>query len=435
VDNTGKVTAISVGVTTIHAAPWNARGFGGICNVTVKPILTYPDTLIDHEDTCEKILFLKGLIVENERAYLKGKISLDTKELIERQLEHECNISRADYIVVGKNPTSDFAYAVLGGDPNAIVPFSFSQNLMLYSTGLAVIVVQRALEAMGYLDMKDSQGYGVFDHNTYNAACSVPLLMSYDEDTEQYYFNNESFNVLFHYSTAEQRTYAVLSLLNELRIMHNEVAQWCAAKVGGTYRMSDNKIKFGNVGATYYGYADVLQKNEGIGTYLWEVKPNKTIYTAENGIGYLQVERYLNAGKLYDQDFPKPLKIGYNLGKFSIPSPFGNYIKVQSYYYPGSADHSLNALVLYEPSQDYNEEFELETTPIFLPKASDEYLYSGRYDYNIVTGGCLAIIGIAVVAGIVCWIAAPVLAGAGSVSVSALTALSTYIPMAQAATA
>jgi len=36
VDNTGKVTAVDVGITTIHSAPWNARGWGGKCTVAVE---------------------------------------------------------------------------------------------------------------------------------------------------------------------------------------------------------------------------------------------------------------------------------------------------------------------------------------------------------------------------------------------------------------
>lgn len=95
------------------------------------------------------------------------------------------NIARADYIVVGNNPTSEYAYTVLGGNRNAKVPSSFSRKLRLNSSGFDVIVVQRALEVLGYYDHLEGNKYGTFDENTLEAANSFHIF--YQEKTMKWF--------------------------------------------------------------------------------------------------------------------------------------------------------------------------------------------------------------------------------------------------------
>lgn len=309
----------------------------------------------------------------------------------------ECDVARADYIVVGNNPTSN--YAILGGNASATVPFSFANNLTLNSTGLAVIVVQRALEIMGYYEPKDSENYGVFDTNTYDSACSYPVLMSYDNQIQKYVFDNASFNVLFQTNTQEERTFNAFTELNKFKTVHNIVAKRSAKKVGGTYKMADNIINNGNSAGNYYGYADVL-KDTGAGTYIWEVKPDKERYYRAGGIGDRQLQRYLYAGNTYEQGFTKPLTIGYNIGNFTIPFLFNKYINVRNFNNPAVATDARNGLILYKVED--TSEFSIETVPVAVEEPSESYDYDYSYSFDTSTWGPVIVVGIAVVLGIVC---------------------------------
>lgn len=396
--STGRITANLAGITTISATT-NDGSYVDSCNVSVNQILTYPDTLITHDETRQKIIKLKTLMDENQKAYLEGKISACTKDLIEQQLSTECDVARADYIVVGDNPTSNYAYAILGGDTNATVPFSFKNNLTLNSTGIAVIVVQRALEIMGYYEPKDSENYGVFDTNTYDSACSYPVLMSYDNQMQKYIFDNASFNVLFQTSTRDERTFNAFTELNKFKTVHNIVAQWSAEKVGGTYKMSDNIINNGNSAGNYYGYADVL-KDTGACTYIWEVKPDKERYYRVGGIGDRQLQRYLYAGNAYEQRFTKPLTIGYHIGNFSIPFLFNKYINVRNFNNPTVATDARNGLILYKVED--TSEFSIETVPVAVEQPSESYDYEYSYSFNTSTWGPVIVVGTALVLDVVC---------------------------------
>ena len=396
--HSGRITAKRAGTATITATTADG-GYQACCAVTVKQVLTYPDTLIKHSGTREKIIRLKTLINENQKAYLEGKISFCTKELIEENLKTECDVARADYIVVGNNPTSDYAYAILGGNASSTIPFSFSKALTLNSDGLEVIVVQRALEIMGYYEPKDSENYGVFDTNTYDSACSYPALMSYDNKTKKYVFDNASFNVLFQASTEEERTFNAFTELNKLKTVHNIVAKWSAKKVSGTYKMSDNIITNGNSAGNYYGYADVL-KDIGTGTYIWEVKPDKERYYKVGGIGDRQLQRYIYAGNAYKQKFSKPLTIGYNIGNFTIPFMFNKCINVRSFNNPIVANDARNGLILYKV--DDTPEFQLEPNPVAVEEPSESYSYDHSYRFETSTWGPIIVTGAAIVLGVVC---------------------------------
>ena len=402
VNSKGVVHAKKSGVVIVMAQSVTDEALKTCSVIMVRPKLTYPDTLIKDGDTTSKLLNIKTLINENTKAYLTGKISYDVKEHIQEQLEMECDVIRADYIVVGNNPTSEYAYAILGGDPSSNIPFSFSNKLGLNSKGLAVTVVQRALEVMGYYESKDSGGYGTFDSNTYDAACSYKFLMSYDDESKEYVFDEWSFNTIFQSSTFSQRTYAAFVELNKFRVIHNTVAMWAANKVGGTYKMSENKIKNGNITGNYYGYADVLKDTMlETGTYIWEVKPDKEVYYKAGGIGDVQLQRYHYAGNTYEQTFSKPLVYGYNIGKFSIPYPLGGYINARSFYDPLFPDDARNALILYKNDED--PEYDIETVPVMVPQPEKEesYDYASAYEFVTTTWGEVEVIGTVMIFGLV----------------------------------
>lgn len=392
---TGRVTGKLAGTAIITATTVDGELVDS-CSITVRQVLTYPDTLISANSVRTSLLNLKTMLDENERAFLNGKISLSAKELIEDQLMQQCDIVRADYISVGENPTSEYAYAVLGGNSNSTVPFSFAENLRLNSTGLAVIVVQRTLELLGYYEPKDSEMYGVFDDNTLEAVRSCPQLVSYDHNAREYVFDNQSFNVLFHASTIDQRTYDAFNLLNQRRIMHDYVAEWCANKITGTWKRKDNKINKGNATQTYYGYADVL-KDTGIGTNIWEVKPDDRIYFDRGGIGDLQLQRYLNAGNKYEQHFSQPLTVGFSLGEFSIPF-LDKYIDVRSYVSAYSGD-ARNGLILYKESDEGK--YDIEAVPVVVEKPDESYEFLQELFVDIPEWGRVVILGICVIGLIV----------------------------------
>ena len=244
VDSNGKVTGKRAGKVTITAKSYDGK-CKATCSVTVKRILTSPDTLITDATTRKKILLLQTLKDANDIAYIHGEIESAKKIKISKELDNEMNIARADYIVVGNNAKSDYAYTVLGGDKNAKIPSSFSRIIKLNSSGLDVIVIQRALEVLGYYEPLVGYNYGTFDGNTLEAASSFSCLLS--EENNEMVFNNVSFNVLFQAANLSERTYESMSELNKSRITHDEVVMWTAAKVGGTTDRNSNKIAQGGI--------------------------------------------------------------------------------------------------------------------------------------------------------------------------------------------
>ena len=369
----GVFTAIAEGTKELVVGAKNG-GSGDICTVRIidsdgiQPMLTYPDTLISDANTRDKLVSLKTIAYETQLKHYNGEIPLSMLTDCLEQIENQCDVIRADYILVGNNPTSDYAYAALGGDSSASVPYSFSRNLSLDMSGLDVVVVQRTLELLGYYEPDDDTLYGTFDQNTYESALAYSYLLSYENG--QYIFDNASFNVLFGITTLDERTYEALNNLNKYRVTHDIVAQWAAEKVEGTYEKKYNKITNGSVSGRNFGYADVL-KDTGNKTYIWEVKPDKAAYYSSGGIGDIQIQRYLNAGKKYTQNFSKPLVTGYNLGTATLPHVNGQYIHIRSFINPAYSEDPRNGLVLYEVNTSPNPV--LETLPAFSVETSYEF--------------------------------------------------------------
>ena len=415
VDSKGKVTGKRAGKAVITAKS-NDGKCKATCSVTVKRVLTSPDTLITDPSTKKKLLLLQTLKDANDLAYIHGKIKYATKVKINDDLDEKMNIARADYIVVGNNPTSEYAYTVLGGDKKAKVPSSFSRKLRLNSSGLDVIVVQRALEVLGYYDHLEGNKYGTFDENTLEAANSFSYLLS--RENNEMVFDNVSFNVLFHAANLSERTYESMSELNKSRITHDEVVMWTAAKVGGTTDRNSNKIVQGGVSykdkekkIRYDGYADILKDIPNTGTFLWEVKPDKNRYVIGQAIGIKQIQRYLNAGNNpnIQQNFTKPLMVGYYIEPYAFMSFDGYYIDVRSPAQKGDG----RGLILYEKSKSKGKhKYDIETSPIEVKAKDYEYKMSYNYSYSNDALGSVVVLGVVIVAGVVCVALAPATGGA-----------------------
>lgn len=403
VSSSGKVTAKRAGIAVITVKTSDGKKSSS-CNLTVKQVLAYPDTLINDTPTRNKIVTLKTLIDSNEVAYLNKQITYSQKQKIYEQLYNELQLARADYIVVGNNPTSDYAYAILGGNKNSSIPTSFKNTLKLGSQGLEVVVVQRALEVLGYYEPLDSHNYGTFDAETYDAASSFSYLLS--ETPSGKVFDALSFNCLFQAANKGTRSYKNMSELNEYRITHDEVAQRIADKVGGTADRKSNKISQGGVhykdkekGIKYDGYADIL-KDTGKGTFVWEVKHDNSRYYSGPEIGTKQIQRYLNAGNSASipQNFTKPLLPGYYIEAFSFLSADGRYIDVHT-----PSEKGINqALVLYDKRpNDKGPKYKFETEAIKVTEKDYDYIMSYNFVYsgNVIT--TIVVLGIVVVGGVV----------------------------------
>ena len=415
VDSNGKVTGKRAGKVTITAKSYDGK-CKATCSVTVKRILTSPDTLITDATTRKKILLLQTLKDANDIAYIHGEIESAKKIKISKELDNEMNIARADYIVVGNNAKSDYAYTVLGGDKNAKIPSSFSRTIKLNSSGLDVIVIQRALEVLGYYEPLVGYNYGTFDGNTLEAASSFSCLLS--EENNEMVFNNVSFNVLFQAANLSERTYESMSELNKSRITHDEVVMWTAAKVGGTTDRNSNKIVQGGINykdkekkIRYDGYADILKDIPNTGTFLWEVKPDKNRYFIGQAIGIKQIQRYLNAGNNpnIQQNFTKPLMVGYYVDKYAFMSFDGYYIDVRTPTKNGDG----RGLVLYNKNKVKGEhKYDIETSPIEIKAKDYEFKMSYNFSYSNEVLGSVVVVGVVIVSGIVCVALAPATGGA-----------------------
>ena len=379
VDQNGKITAVRAGSATIVAKACVCKtttcngscdNIKGTCEVNVKQKLTGYDTLITHEKTKEKLINYKTLIDENDKAFLKGNISSEDRDTIKNQLELMCDVVRADYISVGNNTHSAYAYNLLGGDPyaqNEACPLS--HNLALGSEGIEVIILQRVLELLGYYEHPDGENYGVLNDETLEAACAYPNLMT-PLANGSYVFSKTSYNILLGEQTIDQRTYDAYNSINQYRVVHDYVAKHFSMKVGGTWKREDNKIIKG-ARSGRDGYADVL-KITGNQGYLWEVKPDDEKYTAFGGNAHQQINRYLYASELYEQPFDATLEAGYSFNSFSLPFLNGMCVNVRNF----TCYDERNALILYKLSEDGPKyDLETEVVPVEVPEISFEVEY------------------------------------------------------------
>ena len=387
----GLICAGLAGSTVITATTADG-GFKATCTLNVSQVLTYPDTLITNQATKDSIIKMKNFKDETTLAYLKGTISADARDKAYEEFDYQINLARADYIVVGNNPTSNYAYAILGGNPNASVPTSFSRILYLNTsnpmTGLDVMVVQRTLELYGYYDHDADSKYGTWDEYTHNAALSWSPLLSVSDSNRV--FDGASFNVLFQSSNISQRTYDAMRLLQQFNLQHKFVQGYCMGQLtlGGTTAAIEIPVKSsGSHGGT--GRADLVGTAVG-GSYVWEVKHNSSTAIAA---GDLQIQRYIAATQTnLDQPAFKPVSPSspFSLPLIAGPAVFpktavpwynGKFLIFSSYT---SANPYRNALIVYEEVTSIPTGYAYAPEPVAVdvpdPVPSYSFSLSGVYD-------------------------------------------------------
>ena len=418
VDSKGKVTGKRAGKAVITAKS-NDGKCKATCTVTVKRILTSPDTLITDPITRKRLVVLQTLKDSNDVAYIHGKIELATRNKINQELDNEINIARADYIISDSNYNSDYACKIFNATKMNGGMIKFSKTYKLNSSGLEVVVIQRSLEALGYFEPPIGYRYGTFDEISYDAACSYNYCLS--NHNEVFVFDYLSYSVIFQAKNLD--SFNQMSELNKSRITHDEVVMWTAAKVGGTTDRNSNKIVQGGIcykdkekKIKYDGYADILKKIPEKGTFLWEVKPNKDIYYKGKAIGIAQIQRYLSAGNNPNikQTFVTPLMVGYYIEPYAFMSFDGYYIDVRSPDKKGEG----RGLILYEKNKVKGEhQYDIETSPVYVKEnAKDfEFTMSYNYSYSNEVLGSVVVIGVVIVFGIVCVALAPATGGASMI--------------------
>ena len=373
-------------VTLIHKPTNLRRTF----NVTVIPLLESPDTLLPDGQTRTRLIELRRAINDVENSYSQGKIDENVRNIMVDELNDQADIVRADYIVVGDNVFSDYAYAALGGNQSSASPFpeDISYNSDNPVTGFEIIVLQRAMEVLGYYE-PGPEGYGIYDYDTYYSAQQVPNMLYNNKFTLTSCFH------LFSNSTKSIRTFEEMSSLNQFRVLHNVVADAVAFKVGGTSSMYDNKIYKGNSNETYFGYADVL-KDTGVRTYIWEVKrDSERYYSFEQHIGIDQLNRYITAASKYNQNFTTPLVLGYRIPAFCFPYEDRMiYVRTAPHVFDAS-----DALVLYDTKAEDGVQYAYETVLSEVPEPTYQavkFSHSPSIDTeslgNVIVGG-LVIVG------------------------------------------
>ena len=418
VNSKGKVTGKRAGKAVITAKS-NDGKCKATCTVTVKRILTSPDTLITDPITRKRLVVLQTLKDSNDVAYIHGKIELATRNKINQELDNEINIARADYIISDSNYNFDYACKIFNATKMNGGMIKFSKTYKLNSSGLEVVVIQRSLEALGYFEPPIGYRYGTFDEISYDAACSYNYCLS--NHNEVFVFDYLSYSVIFQAKNLD--SFNQMSELNKSRITHDEVVMWTAAKVGGTTDRNSNKIVQGGIcykdkekKIKYDGYADILKKIPEKGTFLWEVKPNKDIYYKGKAIGIAQIQRYLSAGNNPNikQTFVTPLMVGYYIEPYAFMSFDGYYIDVRSPDKKGEG----RGLILYEKNKVKGEhQYDIETSPVNVKEnAKDfEFTMSYNYSYSNEVLGSVVVIGVVIVFGIVCVALAPATGGASMI--------------------
>ena len=425
---TGELVIKSAGTVTITATSADGR-YTDCCTLLAVQILTYPDTLITDIPTQNTIIKWKNMRDETVNAYLCGTINEDAMEHAVADIDEKINLARADYIIVGENPFSDYAYALFGGYNSTGLPSAFSRNLYYRAeepfTGLDVIVVQRALELNGNYENETDYNYGTWDQATQEAALSFPLLLSNINNTP--IFDNNSYNVLFSKENIAQRTYDAMRMLQQFNLQHKTVQEWClySLQKGGQIARIEMPINRGGLGGGT-GRADIVSVTAG-GTYVWEVKHNTSSAIA---LGDMQVQRYIAATQTASQSafynpennkespYLLPLIPGPAVFK-PVAMPWYNN-KVLLFKSNESLNVYQNALIVYELSDNIPYEYEYVEEPVEItvpdPVPQYSFSFSGVYDALTNFGNVLLkglridpatgeVLVMAVVAGVMCFMA------------------------------
>ncbi len=393
----GKVTAKKAGVATITVCTVDG-GYSASCTVTAKQVLTGADLYIDDVETRNLIMQYKTTYDYIQSAYLNGTISICQKNEQQNSILKAMDIARADYVIL--NPQSNFVYQYFKGrnrQNDDLCPFvreSYTYPNDGYNDPkdmLAIIIIQRSLELLGYFEPCNGYEYGIYDHETHDAVLTSPFYVLGSNDFQKY-----SYYDMLGSTTLQERTKSNVKLLHKMRLFHNEVADWVALKVKPNSRTHNTTI-YKNSDHSKWGFADVM-KTDVSNEYIWEVKPWSQKYRDLNSMASVQLSNYINAWNNSDIDqkyLPRlPALPGYNIGKFAFRSQFtGQVIVVESN--PAIASDIRSGLVHYYPTEDDNQyqkeyaaEYALETSavPVKVPTVSYDFDSSISFGTAQVTG-------------------------------------------------
>lgn len=377
VTSSGMVCAKSEGKTTIKVKLINDSTIYATCTVEVGPPLTGADTYINDSNTRNLLLKYKLIDANIQKAYNQGSITYTQKQDQQKKILYAMDLARADYVVV--NPQSNFVYQYFQnrnykmGDMSPLPQSSYTYPNNGNYNRLAVMIIQRALEALSYLEPENEYVYGTYDDQTHEAVLSSPYYILGSND-----FQKGSYYDMMGSNTASERTAANISNLNKMRIIHNEVARRVALKVGG--RTTQTTI-YKKEDHSRWGFADVM-KTGTTNEYIWEVKPWWENYRDFNSRAMRQLNGYITAWNSVPQNYTphKSAIQGYSVGKFafnSIAFP-DQIVVVESNYAPATDVRS--GLVHYRPvsraeyEKEFKTDFVLEAEPV--PVLEPTYSYS-----------------------------------------------------------
>ena len=370
VDKNGKITANLAGVTTISV---NANGKIEEFVLNVCQKLTGADLYITDNNIKNTILNCKTFYDNVQNQYLSGVITEEQRKTVQNELLYTAELARADYIVV--NDQSEFAYQYFKGrkQQDSDYCFPFNRTLTLGDTGIEVMIIQRAMQVIGWFEPDANFVYGVFDEATYTAALNAPWLVLSSDGT----FDGASYLSVFQASTAEFRQPQWLINLQEYSAQHKIVQIDFAKRANAQIEVG---IRNGGPSGNHYGYADVLAKGNDM-SQIWEMKHyNPNILSNAKK----QLDRYMLAANddSTPQEFPTPLIAGYDIDTYYIAYGVDSALEVSSSSIKGIVFYrevpissipngKIPEFVVFPESE---KEYEFQLKPITLENAVDGIL-------------------------------------------------------------
>ena len=414
----GHITAKQAGTATITATTVDGE-YRDCCDVTVSQVLTGADLYINDVETRNLIIQYKTTYDYIQSAYLNGTINICQKNEQQNLILKAINIARADYVIL--NPQSDFVYQYFRGRNHKVDDISpFIRESYTYPNSgyndpkdtLAIIIIQRSLELLGYFEPPNEYEYGVYDQETHDAVLTSPFYILGSNDFQKY-----SYYDMLGSTTLTERTKSNVKLLNKMRLFHNEVADWVALKVAPNSRTHNTTI-YKKPDHSKWGFADVM-KTAVSNEYIWEVKPWSQRYRVLNSMASLQLSSYINAWNNNDIDqkySPRlPALPGYNIGKFAFRSQItGQIVVVESN--PAITPDIRSGLVHYYPTEDdneYQEEYaaeyalESEAVPVAVPTFKygfDSSIFFGTVQITGMAEIDSKIYAIVVIGTVICYV-------------------------------
>lgn len=408
----GYVYAVRSGEATITATSVDGN-ITATCTFVAIQTLAGADEYIEDEEIRNTIIKFKTLSDSIELSYLNNEISEEQNNKQQYALEKAINIARSDYAII--HPQSNFIYQFFKGrnrNSDDISPFlrdSYSYPNNGYNDPkdeLAITIIQRSLELLGYFEPPNEYEYGTFDEETQEALLRSPYYMANNNDFQKY-----SYYAMLGSGTAIERTKENVKILHKMRLFHDEVAKLVAQKVinGRTKQTTIYK----NDKHTKWGFADVM-KTGTLNEYIWEIKPWKQKYRVLDSLAVGQLNSYINAWNDIEQTYTPhlPALAGYNIGKFAFRSVYtGQVIVVES----NSAipPDNRSGLVHYYPTEDdreyeeeYSEEYSLEASDMLVPIPAYRHDFDKTYEIgNMQIAGFGELLGLAVLIVVIAGVA------------------------------